>query len=167
MDQILDLALLHFPNLEEMRKVTERYVPSKLALAHSAVVAFFVGTGDCGYFTALLLLLWILAASVFSGGLTLLKQWPTEPTGTPVLLATFIENVRNGDEVSRFLAIRGAVSASAFFGFAYLLGQPFQLLGLYFPFFALLIFSAATGLAARLGYTDRLREAADKDKKQE
>lgn len=163
MDQLLDLGLAHFPTLNEARKVIERYVPSKLALAHSAILGIFIGAGDCGFFTAFLLLIWILAVAAFSGASTMLKQWPQLDNGQAVPLAEFLQQVRQGDDASRFLAVRGATSACAFFGFAYLMGQPFVALGLYFPTLAIVLFMAATGLATRLGYLDRLREAADAD----
>jgi hypothetical protein len=162
MDQLLDLGLTHFPTLDEARKVVERYVPSKLALLHSSILSAVVGGAEYGVFTALLLLLWIFAAAAFSAGTTMLKQWPAVD-GKPVAALDFVASVRAGDADARFLAVRGAVSGSAFLGFAYLMREPFVLLGLYWPMPALLLFGVAVSMAAKLGYTDRLRAAADAD----
>lgn len=162
MDQLLNLGLLYLPNLEEARKTIERYVPSKLALVHSTLLAVLVGGAEYGFLTALLLLLWILLTAVGSAAVTMLKDWPLDKNEAAVSINDFLLSVKAGDDEARFVAVRGAVSASAFLGFAYLLKEPFGLLGLYFPTFGLLVFLAATTAAAKLGYTDRLREAADK-----
>lgn len=162
MDQLLNLGLQHIPNIEEARKVMERYVPSKLAIVHASLVATVVSNSDYGMVFALLLLLWIMVLSAASGATILLKNWPTR-NGEQITTTEFLDQLKAREDASIFLAVRAAVSSGAFFGFAYLLREPFAMLGLYSPLPALALFCAVTALAGRLGYTDRLREAAEKD----
>lgn len=163
MDQVLNLGLTHFPTAEEARKIVKRYVPAQLALLHTSLLATFVGA-DYGVFTSLLLLLWIFALAAFSAATILFKNWPREgSTSQPQSVENFIAAVKAKDEAAQFLAIRAGVSASAFLGFSYLLQHPYYMLGLYFPIPALFLFGVAFSLAAKLGYTDRLRAAADKE----
>jgi len=165
MDQILNLGLTHFPTVEEARKVFKRYVPAQLALLHTSLLASFVSV-DYGVFTALLLLLWIFALAAFSGATVLFKNWPHEQdSAQPMSVDNFVAAVKAKDEKAQFLAIRAAVSTSSFLGFSYLLQHPYNMLGLYFPIPALLLFGAAFSLAAKLGYTDRLKKAAEADPK--
>lgn len=162
MDQLLNLGLAHIPNIEEARKVLERYVPSKLAVLHASLVATVVGNSEYGIVFGMLLLFWILLLSLASGAGVLLKNWPVRGDHQ-VTTAEFIEGLKAKDDEYVFLSIRALVSGGAFFGFAYLLREPFSMLGLYFPIPAMMLFLLVTSAAGRLGYTDRLRKAAEKD----
>ena len=162
MESLFAAALARFPDLDELRKSMQRYIPTKIALLHTATLALFVSGGSL--WSALLLLLWVTALALAAVGSTLFKRWPRGADGAPVS----VDEVRAGlaaeakpeqQARSRQLLGRAGLSGAAFFAYAYLMREPFVTLGLYYPLPAIGLCTAVSGWATRYGWQERRVQA--------